>query len=112
MASPLTDPVVDRTDFQHFTREELQWDLPAASGKDHRRQLEQPWRSYWPPKDFSAKSAAELEANPWLTWKRDPFNINDKPWYRWIDVMGAQLDVKCNKYCPHCGGQGCVSHQE
>lgn len=70
----------------------------------------QPWRAYWPPKECVADlSAEELAAQPWLTWKRDPAKINDKPWYQWVNDFGAMNVQACEVDCPYCGGGGCVS---
>ncbi len=84
------------------------WDVGGAPeiGPSH-----QPWRTHWPPKEsvISQLSEEELRAQPWLTWKRDPKNINDKPWYFWVNAFEGEIDLPCGDGCPYCGGRGCVS---
>lgn len=76
----------------------------------------QPWRRFWPPADLDQITPEEKEAKPWLTWKRDPNQPNEKPWYHWCNIFEGEADLPCQQgggrdtLCPYCGGQGCVSN--
>lgn len=82
------------------------WDI---GGKPESGPSVQPWRDYWPPKQcIDSMSEEELASQPWLTWKRDPTKINDKPWYQWVNDFGDMVINECKRDCYWCGGSGCV----
>lgn len=107
--------------------EVLAWDL---GGAPERGPTYQPWRDYWPPKASETLSEEELKAKPWLTWKRDQAQPNEKPWYGWVNVFSGEVDLPCQLRrpegpggpegpqtpipenpegeCPYCEGSGCV----
>ncbi|KAI1385931.1 uncharacterized protein F4822DRAFT_414492 [Hypoxylon trugodes] len=43
----------------------------------------QPWRAFWPLKkdDYTTEQQQNM---PWLTWKPDPNNPENKPWRKWM----------------------------
>ena len=69
----------------------------------------QPWREFWPPRNIESLTPEQLKAQPWLTWKRDPANPNEKPWYHWCNIFEGEVDVPCTRTdCAYCEGSGCV----
>jgi hypothetical protein len=107
-ASSKTSQLVVSKSNEIGSREAVAWNIDGIPeiGPSY-----QPWRSYWPTSKtaITALSAEELKAQPWLTWKRDPAKINDKPWYSWVNVYNGDIDKPCDSDCPHCEGKGCVS---
>ena len=107
VSSKTSQPVVLKSG-EIEAREAIAWDIGGIpeTGPSY-----QPWRAYWPPPKsvISALSAEELKSQPWLTWKRDPAKINDKPWYSWVNVHNSDIDKPCDSECPYCEGKGCVS---
>lgn len=87
----------------------LAWDI---LGVPERGPTYQPWRAFWPPKNIEAVSANELKAKPWLTWKRDSNQPNEKPWYAWVNIFEGEVDEPCglpdSGSCDFCAGEGCV----
>lgn len=93
----------------------LAWDIlnEGGCGSAH-----QPWRAFWPPKKVDQIPPDELAAKPWLTWRRDPSQPNEKPWYGWCNVFEGEVDLPCQnrpgttetppEECQHCKGKGCV----
>ncbi|KAK0766426.1 hypothetical protein N5P37_000149 [Trichoderma harzianum] len=71
----------------------------------------QPWREFWPPVNAANLTRAELKAKPWLVWKRDASNPNEKPWYHWCNIFEGEVDVPCKNTesfdCRYCNGKGC-----
>jgi hypothetical protein len=89
------------------TPQSVAWDM---GGEPEIGPSFQPWRAHWPvsPNTIQQLCAAELQAQPWLTWKRDPQKINDKPWYQWVNRFEGDIGQPCDGNCPYCGGKGCV----
>ncbi|KAF2489452.1 hypothetical protein BU16DRAFT_553512 [Lophium mytilinum] len=83
---------------------ELAWNTGQASGTGPSYQ---PWRAFWPPNPDVEFTEEEKRAKPWLTWRRDPDDVNVKPWYEWVNEFTGEIDTPCTDGCDSCGGKGC-----
>lgn len=46
---------------------------------------EQPWRKFFNPEEASIDAGDNLGNQPWLNWKPDPGNPDEKPWISWVN---------------------------
>lgn len=92
------------------TGDALAWDTLS---QPERGSALQPWREFWPPRKVDRLTPDQVDAKPWLTWKRDKSLPNDKPWYHWCNVFTGEVDLPCQRRdgegdCQYCDGKGCV----